>query len=493
MTRVLAALVVALLVARAGAWLSSAGARIVDAETRAPVRLKCVSWYGAHQQSFVAGGLDTRSCAQIAASIVALGANCVRLPLSVELVLANPRLNASLVAAAACPNATEHALALLDCQVAALTRAGLLVVLNIHTSFAGWVGAGERRPQGLWHTERYPTPAWLAALAALAARYARDPRVVGLDIRNEIHDQDGVVITWGRSSDADTDWKAATLLADAAIRDANPRMLVIVSGLSLGYDLRAMQDLPNYRAKFVFTTHVYTFSLWFTRVPWPAVLALALLLAAASLAGARRLARVKARYHSAHTHHAHTHALAYAAAGALLPAVWLVAVNAAWVQQARAAGCASIADDALPALALGLCGLLASLAALLSLHAHENELRRARLAASACLWNAALGVLQAALALFYMTPLAVAWDLRRWASADIPVWVGEFGAVVGDASREWRWLLALVQQLDFAYWPLNGCMHRAAGARNDTFGLLECDWRTPRDAAWTRTVFGSQP
>ena len=35
--------------------------------------------------------------------------------------------------------------------------------------------------------------------------------MVGIDIRNEIHDQDGVVITWGRSNDTDSDWKVATM------------------------------------------------------------------------------------------------------------------------------------------------------------------------------------------------------------------------------------------------------------------------------------------
>jgi hypothetical protein len=43
---------------------------------------------------------------------------------------------------------------------------------------------------------------------------------------------------------------------------------LIVSGLFRAYDLLAMQDLHNYRSKYVFTTHVYTFSWWFVRVDW---------------------------------------------------------------------------------------------------------------------------------------------------------------------------------------------------------------------------------
>jgi endoglucanase len=213
------------------AWLYSHGTEIRSATTHLPVRLRCINWYGAHLESFVAGGLDKRSCRDIAERIKDIGANCVRIPLSVELVMRNPSPNASTVAGVErwdCNVST--ALQVLDCQVKELTRWGLMVILNNHNSFAGWVGAGERVPQGLWHTERFPTRDWIASLAALASRYKSNPMVVGIDIRNEIHDQDGIVITWGKTENVDSDWKAVTLLADAEIRDANPEVLVIVSG-----------------------------------------------------------------------------------------------------------------------------------------------------------------------------------------------------------------------------------------------------------------------
>ena len=81
----------------------------------------------------------------------------------------------------------------------------------------------------------------------------------------------------------DSDGKAATVLADAAIREANPEVLVIVSGLSRSYDLRGMQDLQNYRSKYVFTTHVYPSSWWFTDVNWVLILGLSLLFIAGNL------------------------------------------------------------------------------------------------------------------------------------------------------------------------------------------------------------------
>jgi aryl-phospho-beta-D-glucosidase BglC (GH1 family) len=180
----------------AHAWLYSHGTEIRSATTFLPVRLRCINWYGAHMESFVAGGLDKRSCRDIAESIKDIGANCVRIPLSVELVMRNPTPAAWAVAGieqSECNVST--ALQVLDCQVKELTRWGLMVILNNHNSVAGWVGAGEKVPQGLWHTTRFRTRHWVASLAALAVRYRSNPLVVGIDIRNEIHDQDGTVIT----------------------------------------------------------------------------------------------------------------------------------------------------------------------------------------------------------------------------------------------------------------------------------------------------------
>ena len=471
-------------------WLYSTGGEIRSATTYLPVRLRCVNWYGAHMESFVAVGLDKRSCGAMADSIVSIGANCVRIPLSVELVIQNPTPNASAVAgldASECNAST--ALEVLDCQVRALTERGLMVILNNHVSFAGWVGAGERVPQGLWHSARFPTGVWVTSLAALASRYRSDPLVVGIDIRNEIHDQDGIVITWGRSSDTDSDWKAATLLADAAIREANPDVLVIVSGLSLAYDLRAMQDLHNYRSKYVFTTHVYTFSWWFTRVNWGLVLWLSLLFVACNLAVAccvRRRYSMRA-YMGVRDYRP---SWPYVVAGAILLPIYAAVVSLAWIKEAKQVGCTSIAHDAVPTLYVGIFGMLWVAAAYVVLAMNENEPSWSRLAICLCLWNALLGAVQVCFSIFYQTYGAVLWDLRRWHSSDIPVWVGEFGTVVGDTSVAWGWLMTYIGDMHYSYWPLNGCSQsEMLMNHSDGYGLLECDSATVRNVNWTKTIF----
>ena len=473
------------------AWLYSSGTEIRSATTYLPVRLRCVNWYGAHMESFVAVGLDKRSCGAIADTIVSIGANCVRIPLSVELVIQNPTPNASAIVGidrAQCNVST--ALDVLDCQVSALTQRGLMVILNNHVSFAGWVGAGETVPQGLWHSARFPTASWVASLSALALRYRGNELVVGVDIRNEIHDQDGTVITWGKTDDVDSDWKAATVLADAAIREANPEVLVIVSGLCMSYDLRAMQDLVNYRSKYVFTTHVYTFSWWFTRVNWMLVLSLSLVFIVANVAVLVCLCHKQRRLRQYIQVRHYRPTWSYVVAGAVLLPVYALVVSLVWIQQATRNGCTSIAQDGYPTLYLGIFGFVAVALAYCVLATHENVMCWARLLKYFCIWNVCLGTLQVGLCVFYQTYWAVQWDLRRWHSRNIPVWVGEFGTVVGDTSVAWGWLMTYISDMHYAYWPLNGCSQSEMLMNvSDGYAILMCDSATIRNANWTRTIF----
>ena len=107
-----------------------------------------------------------------------------------------------------------------------------------------------------------------------------------------------------------------------------------------------------------------------------------------------------------------------------------------------------------------------------------------------CMWNVCLGLLQAGISVFYQTYWAVQWELRRWESKNIPVWVGEFGTVVGDTSVAWGWLLTYVRDMHYAYWPLNGCSQsEMLMNHSDGYAILECDSVTIRNVNWTKTIF----
>ena len=120
-----------------------------------------------------------------------------------------------------------------------------------------------------------------------------------------------------------------------------------------------------------------------------------------------------------------------------------------------------------------------------------NIIRTGKIEMHHCLWNVCLGAVQVALSVFYQTYGTVLWELHRWDSRNIPVWVGEFGTVVGDTSVAWGWLMHYIRDMHYSYWPLNGCAQRFETSKNDTYGILDCDWATVRNVSWTKDIFPS--
>ena len=470
----------------AHAWLHSREGDIFSDGTR--VRLKCVNWYGAHEELFVSGGFDQQSCGFIADMISEIGANCVRIPLSVQMVRDNPSPPSWAIAGlnqSECRNTT--ALGVLDCQVDALTCRGMMVILNIHTSAAGWVGSWETTPQGLWHYPGYPTSDWIDSLVVLSERYRDNPMVVGIDIRNEIHDQDGVVITWGQSGDVDRDWKAATLMADAAIRRVNPDILVIVSGLSKSYDLRSMQDLHNYRSKFVFTTHVYPYSWWFTRVSWEPVIWVCIVILCLSVVGICTFGRSTYKIMDSQDSSVYL----FVCSGSILVPLLGVLVSVGWIFVTTDLGCSSISGDVNWLLCISCVWLGFVMLTSMVLLSTENVLDWSSLLFWFCTWNIVICCVLIPLSFWFQTYAAVEWDLRRWKSDTIPVWVGEFGAGIGETTKQWQWLLRAIQGRHFAYWAINGRRWKNQTSSWDAegFGLLTPDYASIRDVNWTRTIF----
>ena len=86
-------------------------------------------------------------------------------------------------------------------------------------------------------------------------------------------------------------------------------------------------------------------------------------------------------------------------------------------------------------------------------------------------------------------------ELGRWRleGRTVPVWVGEFGTAVGDASKPWGLLIRFLREhdLDFAYWALNGRMWRDGRWEREGFGLLDETYSVVRDPAFTAYLFGA--
>lgn len=217
--------------------LHTQGRHILDAKG-ARLRLSGFNWNGAEGPDFVPSGLDKQPLAAIARTIAELGFNSVRLVWSNELVEKNPVVAAERLSAN--PELLgRRALDVLDAVIAALSRAGVLVILNNHISDAIWCCQTDDG-NTLWYNERFPESAWLADWRQIAARYKNEPAVIGADLRNEPRG----AANWGADLGAKYDWAAAAERGGAAVLGIAPAWLIIVEGTQFAVTLSAAEKRP---------------------------------------------------------------------------------------------------------------------------------------------------------------------------------------------------------------------------------------------------------
>lgn len=234
-----------------GYW-HTAGNRIVDSHGRT-VRIAAVNWFGMENVYYVPAGLDRRPLNAITARVQALGFNAIRLPFSNQLVEQNPIVKGHLEAN---PDLRGlHALQILDRIVAAAGHHHLRIILDDGRSNIGT----PPQENGLWYTRTYPESAWIRDWVRLALRYAGNPTVVAVDLRNEPHTagpgpwslrtylHQGS--TWGPYNGVDnpaTDWRLAAERAGNAVLRVNPHVLIMVEGLQMYPDLTRPRGVDTY-------------------------------------------------------------------------------------------------------------------------------------------------------------------------------------------------------------------------------------------------------
>jgi endoglucanase len=233
--------------------LHTSGRFIVDSNGNR-VYLNGVNWYGAESTDFVVAGLQVASLQSIVQQIKSLGFNAVRLPWSNQLYESNPVVgNYALTANTSMEG--ENALTILDQVIAALTNAGIMVILDNHNSNAEWC-CSTTDGNSLWYNTQYPQANWIADWQGMAQRYQNNPLVIGADLRNEPRSP----ATWGGS--AADDWHAAAELGGNAVLGVNPNLLVFVEGVNYALDLSGVATLPvqlNVPNQLVYEAHSYGF------------------------------------------------------------------------------------------------------------------------------------------------------------------------------------------------------------------------------------------
>src|SRR5260370_14148308 len=162
--------------------LSTHGRYIVDAHGNR-VKLAGVNWYGASEAIGVPPGLDGNDRNAIAEVIAQQGFNCVRFPFSLwmteqttpvadEYLLLNPDLHGS------------TPMQVYDACVKALTDQGLIVIPNVHLLDFGW-SCANNDTNGLCFNDRCPAAKFTSIWQDIARRYASNPLVAAMDIKNE--------------------------------------------------------------------------------------------------------------------------------------------------------------------------------------------------------------------------------------------------------------------------------------------------------------------
>jgi endoglucanase len=240
--------------------LSTSGRFIVDTHGKR-IRLAGVNWYGASEDIGVPAGLDRVNRNTLAELIAKQGFNCVRFPFSVwmteqttpvanQYLLANPDLHGS------------TPIQVYDACVKALTEQGLIVIPNCHLLDFGWC-CSNNDTNGLWFNDRWPTAKFTTAWQNITKRYASNPLVAAMDIKNEPRHATvgGKALgpAWGTA--AQTDFAAMYATVGNLIHQINPHLLIVCEGLNYAGDLtgvaghRVTLAEPN---KVVYSMHDYS-------------------------------------------------------------------------------------------------------------------------------------------------------------------------------------------------------------------------------------------
>jgi endoglucanase len=232
--------------------LHTSGPYIVDSNNQR-VRLNAVNWYGAEGSDFVVMGLEANTLAGIVSQIQSRGFNAVRLPWSNQMYETNPVVDSSTLTANPSLQG-DNAMTIFDAVVSALTSANIMVILDNHTSTAMWCCGDD--VNDLWYNSAYPEANWIADWQGMAQRYASNPMVIGVDLRNEPR----ISATWGGS--ASTDWHAAATRGGNAVLGVNSNLLIFVEGVSYAGDLSGVSSLPvslSTGNRLVYEAHDYGF------------------------------------------------------------------------------------------------------------------------------------------------------------------------------------------------------------------------------------------
>ena len=253
-------------IAQSSGYWHTSGNQVQDS-TGQVVRIAGVNWYGFETTDEVVHGLWAQDYKYILNAIKNNGYNVVRMPLSNQMV-ETPIVPSNIsYHNASGPINTDlqglNALQILDKIIAYAGQIGLRVILDNHRSEAG----NSAEANGLWYTTQYPETAWIRDWVSLTNRYLNNSTVVGVDLRNEPHNDQSGGSCWGCGLQS-YDWRLAAERGGNAVLAVNPHLLIFVEGTDCynndcdwwGGNLEGAQAYPvvlNVANQLVYSAHDY--------------------------------------------------------------------------------------------------------------------------------------------------------------------------------------------------------------------------------------------
>ncbi|KAL9664132.1 hypothetical protein QQ045_019529 [Rhodiola kirilowii] len=246
--------------------LSTSSRWIVEDSSGERVKLACVNWVS-HLEALVAEGLSKQPVDVISKKILTMGFNCVRLTWPLFLVtdksLASTTARQSfkglgLVESLAGLQANNPSIVDLpliqafQAVIANLDKNNVMVILDNHISQPGWC-CSNTDGNGFFGDEYFDPDLWVQGLTQMASMLSNFSNVIGMSLRNELRGPKQNV----------NDWYKYMQRGAEAVHSANPKLLVILSGLDYDKDFSFLQKTPlniTFSNKLVFEIHWYAFS-----------------------------------------------------------------------------------------------------------------------------------------------------------------------------------------------------------------------------------------
>ena len=260
--------------AQTGYWHTS-GNQVLDSGGHV-VRIAGINWYGFETTDEVVHGLWAQDYHYILNAIQSNGYNVIRLPLSNQMV-ETPIIPTNIsYHNGSGPINTDleglNSLQILDKIVSYAGQIGLHIILDNHRSEAG----NSAEANGLWYTPQYPESAWIHDWISLSQRYLNNTTVIGVDLRNEPHNDQSGGSCWGCGLTA-YDWRLAAERGGNAVLAINHSLLIFVEGTDCynndcdwwGGNLEGAQTYPvnlNVAHQLVYSAHDYGPNLY--QQPW---------------------------------------------------------------------------------------------------------------------------------------------------------------------------------------------------------------------------------